>query len=647
MRKNLAPLLAAFIMFTLFSCSSDDLAHDEMGINTADLTLKLNRSSSPCEKNLLGMVSNSKLSIDCLSDLGGQTINMPKGVALNFDGGSLANGTLNFNGGTIDGRLLSRGLKITGNVQLANNTYEFEPSQWGIVQGWTNKGNAKNNKEAIMEAINQVKDLGGNTLEIKEMDAYLYVGNEYNNPNWYSAEEGVSIPSNFTLKMSNDTHLRVYPNNSERYALIGMRGVTNATVEGGHLHGDRDTHSYNGGSHEWGILFEIEGAQNSTVRNVSMSEAAGDGMTIHSLKFTWEPDYRPAKNVTVDNCTFDTNRRNNLSITDGQDLIIENSTFKNAGVDTNKSKGTNPRFAIDVEAHRQRENGEIKYYEKVDGLIIRNNTESGSARGGFLVSIGDNVTIENNNVSTSISYRYAKGTIIRNNTLRSPKKGTGTALRGGMAGTETISNNKIYGNKVYDFAMGILLYGKDHQIYDNTLTNCDESIFVKDIKNSKINNNHIKSNRNGSRGIFAHFTTIENCEFVNNDIDVLGSPFNFTYVNRTSNEKNFNVLIKDNSFNSAWYYSQILNAHNLKFENNDIGTSVKIQDAGNLSFTRNEINGSSDNYPTLHFKGNSQNVDIFYNTIIAHRTDKGTVEDSSQDKNEISEGGNTWRYMNK
>lgn len=647
MRKNLAPLLAAFIMFTLFSCSSDDLANDEMGIETADLTLKLNRSSSPCEKNLLGMVSNSKLSIDCLSDLGGQTINMPKGVTLDFDGGSLSNGTLNFNGGTIDGRLLSRGLKITGNVQLANNTLEFEPSQWGIVQGWTNKGNAKNNKEAIMEAINQVKDLGGNTLEIKEMDAYLYVGNEYNNPNWYSAEEGVSIPSNFTLKMSNETHLRVYPNNSERYALIGMRGVTNAKVEGGHLHGDRDTHSYSGGSHEWGILFEIEGAQNSTVRNVSMSEAAGDGMTIHSLKFTWEPDYRPAKNVTIDGCTFDTNRRNNLSITDGQDLIVENSIFKNAGVDTKKSKGTNPRFAIDVEAHRDRVNGQIKYYEKVDGLIIRNNVESGSERGGFLVSIGDNVTLEGNTMEQSISYKYANGTIIRNNTFKAKKKGTLNAIRGGISGTKTISNNKIYGNKMNGYDLGIILYGRENIVYDNDIIDCNEAIFVKDIKFNKINNNYIKSDLNGSRGIFAHFTTIEDSEFVSNDIDVLGSPFNFTYVNRTSKERDYNILIKDNSFYSAWYYSQILNAHNIKFENNDIGTSIKIEDAGNLSFTRNEIDGSSDNYPTLHFKGNSENIDIFYNKIIAHRTDKGTVEDSSQNANEITEGGNTWKYMNK
>lgn len=647
MRKTLTPFIAVLFAITLFSCASDDLVDtDSQSIETADLVAKLNRSSSPCSTNLLSMVSNSNLSIDCVSDLSGQTVNMPKGVSLDFNGGTIKNGTLHFNGGTIDGRLLSKGLKITGDVKLNNNTYQFDPSQWGIVEGWTNRNNAKLNKLAIREAIDQVQALGGNTLEIGEMDAYLLVGNDENKPNWYSAEEGISIPSNFTLKMSDDTHLRVYPNNYERYALIGMRGVDNAVVEGGHLYGDRDNHGYGGSSHEWGILFEIEGAQNSTVRNVSMSMAAGDGMTIHSLQFTWMPDYRPAKNITIDNCTFDTNRRNNLSITDGQNLIVENSTFKNAGRNTSKSKGTNPRFAIDVEAHRERYNGEIRYYEKVDGLVIRNNTESGSARGGFLVSIGDNVTIEENEVSTSISYRYANGTIIRNNVLTSDKEGSGTALRGGMAGTQTISNNKIYGNEVYGFHQGVLLYGKDHDVYNNKLINCNEAIFVKDIKHSKINNNTIKSNRNGSRGIFAHFTTIENSEFVDNDIHVKGSPFNFTYVNRTSKERNYKIDIKNNTFISDWYYSQLLNTHNMTFDNNEINTSVRIQDVGNVTFNRNEIDGSSDNYPTLHFRGNSKNVEVFYNRIIAHRAGKGTVEDSSQNRNEIKERGNSWKYMN-
>ncbi|WP_031428735.1 right-handed parallel beta-helix repeat-containing protein [Flavimarina sp. Hel_I_48] len=593
------------------------------------------------------MVSNTTLDLDCLSDLGGKTINLPKGANLKYDGGSLSNGILNFDGGTIDGRLLSKGLKITGNVQLSNNTVQFNPSQWGIVQGWTSRNNAKENKLAIREAIDQVKELGGNTLEIGTMDAYLYVGNEYDNPNWYSAEEGVSIPSNFTLKMSDNTHLRVYPNNHERYALLGMRGVTNAKVEGGHLHGDRDSHTYGGGSHEWGILFEIEGAQNSTVQNVSMSEAAGDGMTIHSLKFTWQDDYQPAKNITIDGCLFDTNRRNNLSITDGQNLIVENSTFKDAGVDTDKSKGTNPRFGIDVEAHRERVNGKIKYYERVDGLIIRNNVESGSQRGGFLVSIGDNVVFEGNQMEQSISYKYSKGTIIRNNTFKAKKKGNLNAIRGGISGTETISNNKIYGNTMEDYDLGIILYGRENTVYDNKIINCNEGIFVKDIKFNKINGNVVKSDINGSRGIFAHFTTIEDSEFNSNEIDVLGAPFNFTYVNRTSKEKNYNILVKDNSFTSAWYYSQIFNAHNLTFENNEISTSVRIQDAGNVSFKRNEIDGSSDNYPTLHFRGNSTNIEVFYNTIIAHRTNKGTVEDSSQDDGEITERGNTWRYMNR
>lgn len=644
MRKQLVPLFAAFLMFTMFSCSSDDVVNDETSIETADLTLKLDRTSSPCEKNLLAMVSNSKLSIDCLSDLGGETINLPKGVALDFNGGNLSNGTLNFNGGTIDGRILSRGLKITGDVQLANESLKFEPSQWGIVQGWTNFNNAKENRAAIREAIAQVKAMGGNTMEIGSLDAYFYVGNEYNDPNWYSAEEGISLPSDFKLKMSDNTHLRVYPNNSQVYALVGMRGVKNASIEGGHLYGDRDEHNYSGGSHEWGSLIEIEGSQNSTVRNVSMENASGDGMRIHSLRFAWQPDYLPSKDIRVDNCVFDKNRRNNLTITDGHDLIVENSKFIDAGVDTNKSKGTNPRFAIDIEALRHRINGKIQYDEIVDGVIIRNNTESGSARGGILISIGDNVTVENNLVATSISYRYATGSIIRNNTLKSNRKSSGTALRGGMPDTKTINNNKIYGNKVTDYAQGILLYGQDHEVYDNEIINAQTGIFVKDIKDSKINNNFITSNVHRSKGIYAHFTTVEDSEFTSNEVNVQGSAFDFTYVNRTRKEKNYDVLVKNNTFNSPNYYSQILNADNMTFDNNEISSSIFIKNADNLVLKRNEIDGSQDRFHTLRFAGNSKKVEIFNNRLTAKKWTKNTYEYPTQDTNEIEEGGNTWLY---
>lgn len=191
---------------------------------------------------------------------------------------------------------------------------------------------------------------------------------------------------------------------------------------------------------------------------------------------------------------------------------------------------------------------------------------------------------------------------------------------------------------------GVQVRGKENDVYNNTFIDCDDAIFLMDIKNSKINNNTIKSSLRRSKGIFAYRTSIENSEISDNEIDVTGTAFNFIYVNEKRSEKNYKVSIKRNTFNSD-FYSKILNAHNLNFENNDINTSIRIIDAGNLTFNNNGIDGSSDIYShTLLFRGNSKNVTINSNTLIASKYKQNTYTASSQNDSEIREWDNTWKY---
>ena len=176
MKRNLFRLLPLILTFLLFSCSKDDLMDEPTSaFESADLQVSIGRSTTPCAKSLSAMVGGSSLSIGCVSDLGGQTINIPKGAAIKFDGGTILNGTLHFDGGTIDGRLLNQNLKITGNVKLANSTYTFEPDQWGIAQGVVGNTKAFTNRENIENAIEEVKRLGGTTFKIGKLDAYFDV----------------------------------------------------------------------------------------------------------------------------------------------------------------------------------------------------------------------------------------------------------------------------------------------------------------------------------------------------------------------------------------------------------------------------------------------------------------------------------------
>src|SRR5688572_505946 len=62
-------------------------------------------STDPCDFSLENAEIGETIIIDCIMDLGGKTISLPSDVTLEYDGGDILNGTLNFNNGKIDGKL--------------------------------------------------------------------------------------------------------------------------------------------------------------------------------------------------------------------------------------------------------------------------------------------------------------------------------------------------------------------------------------------------------------------------------------------------------------------------------------------------------------------------------------------------------------
>ncbi|MCX2679169.1 right-handed parallel beta-helix repeat-containing protein [Galbibacter sp. EGI 63066] len=518
--------------------------NEEVG-NVGELT------DTPCDFTLDNVTSNSTVVIDCQMDLEGKTVNLPADVNFEFEGGEIINGTLNFSGGIIDGRLLNYQLTIEGNATLKSTTFFFDPSRWDIVQGETTSEVALSNNKKLEDLINLSKKMGATTFEMDDFDAYFEISkvtSTTSNQNFYPSVEAINVPSDFNLKMSENTHLRAYPNGVERYALLAVRNESNVTISGGNLHGERDKHDYSsGGPHAWGHVLELHGAVGVTVSNVAMSMGAGDGLKIHSLNHNYEANYIPSNDIVVTDCTFDSNRRNNVSITDGYNIIIENSTFLNAGIDTPNSTGVAPRFALDIEAYRTRDsNGEFIFYEKVSDVIIRNNTEEGSVKGGFLVAIGDNVTIENNKVSSGIGYLLATGVKIQNNEITG--NGTGNAITGGRSDTETTYNNEISGNVIRGFGTGITLYSKETKIYDNEIINAQNGIFIPNkVNDMEIYNNTITSDLSGSHGVFAHIASADDVTIYNNEIDTDGYGISFVNVNLDTSDANNQVFVRDNN----------------------------------------------------------------------------------------------------
>ncbi|MGB3776299.1 MAG: right-handed parallel beta-helix repeat-containing protein, partial [Leeuwenhoekiella sp.] len=506
-------------------------------------------------------------------------------------------------------------------------------------EGRTTFRNAFHNRLRIEELMTMVKQMNGNTFEIDAFDAYFEVTEitHPTNPNFYQSVEAINVPGNFTLKMSDNTHLRTFPNNSKKSSLLAIRDASNTTIKGGNLHGDRDDHVYEGNSsHEWGHLLDLHAARNAKIDGVKMFNATGDGLVIHSLNFTFQSNYKPSNNILVTNCFFDSSRRNNLSITDGFDIVIENNEFYRSGVDTPKSNGTNPRFAIDIEAYRTRQNGKLILYENVKNVTIRNNIEKEGARGGFLIAVGDNITIENNTVEDGIGYKYTRNSVIKNNRLIARERG-GVAMGIGMEDSRTISNNKVIGNHIEGYDVAISIFGDDHLVQDNMIKNCGTGINGKNFSNTKILKNRIISNNPVSRGIFVHYTSVNRVLIKENIIDTPNNAFKFDLINLGEDQNDYCAHLVDNQFKSN-YVAILRNSNGVSLMQNKIETGLEIFDSKNFMIEDNIIETS--NRDGIYFRDVNEKVFLANNSINVPSNKRCIRIQSTTDESEIDRDNN-------
>ena len=613
-------MLTYLFLFILTSCSEELPAEFEIdsqtikknAIEAQNVVTKLN----PCSFDLNDLEADKSINISCLVDLKGKNIDLKPRVQVNYDGGDIINGTLTFHGGKIDGRFLNKSLTVGGDVQLKDPVFNFNPQRWDIQEGQINSRTAFSNRLNIEKVINTVKSLGADTFKIGKFDAYFDVITNTNtqNSNFETWKEGINIPGDFTLHMSPETHLRVYPNNYKKYALLAVYNERNVQIIGGTLHGDRDEHNYSdGGSHEWGHLMLFKSAVDSKVEGLTMKNATGDGLKVESTGFTFQSYYKPSKNITITGCVFDSNRRNNLAVTDGYHIIIENNQFFRAGIDTPNSKGTNPRYAIDIEAYRKRDDdGKIINFEMVEDVIIRNNTQKGSGRGGFIVSSGDNVLIENNYVENGIAFTQTQNTVIRNNTIISNGENNSSGISAGGKMYNMERNNEVKGNYIKGFDYGIHIGGTFQKISDNKIENCNTGMGGRYFTNSKIVGNEITSIKPNSRGIFVFYGYVNRVLFKDNFVDTPNNPFKFEIINLEKGQEEFCAHLVNNTFSSS-SVGLLLNTTGISLMKNTIKTGLEIFDSKNFSVEDNTI--TSKKWDGIYLRKRNTSVRLSDNQI--------------------------------
>ena len=615
--KNL--FLPVLVTMLVVSCNTEELfiepvtevVEEDTDINAEDTEDIVEDNEDvliePCDFSLDNLEPNATILINCIMDLQGQTINLPANVTLLYEGGDIINGTLNFSeGNVISGELLNSTLTIDGATpQLKDPTFNFDPNRWGIIEGEVTQEEADHNNVVINDILIKVQTFGATTFKLDKLDAYFYAERLHRG--------GIEIPSNMNFEMTNNTHLRAHLNTYFR-ALIFIGDKENIKVSGGNLHGNRNTPGFDisYAAHGSRSLIIVKTGVNITFENINLVNSAQDGINIESMRHAYEADYIPSRNILITGCTFDSNRRNNLSITDGLDMVVENCIFLNAGIDMEHSKGIAPQFGIDLEPHIQDEDKPLQHLERV---ILRNNVERGSAKGSIVFADGDYYTFENNDFERGVFLVGAANVQIINNTI-----GHGGISLGDDPGNwYTLmrnENNVVSGNTITGIGngsgVGINAVNKGFTIFDNHIIDMGVGILLRAAKDLHIYNNIIESIGPGDDGINALFF-LDNALIENNTIKVNDFAFYFDGINSYTDYENYSFTIKNNIIETE-FISFFSNVGGLNFIENNLNSGLRLTNCQNTMITNNSITASKPF--SIELTGNeTDNLSIIGNVI--------------------------------
>lgn len=242
----------------------------------------------------LGSLANGVLTIRDSVDLNNRLCNIPDGITLCFNGGTVNNGTLVGNMTKIKCKkaCLNRvGILGTWNVPIIRSSYFCD----------LNYDNAL--KDVVALSHPSVK----NKIII---DKGNYQVSAYKN-----GDECIPICSNTELVMNGNILLT--PNDYRNYYIIQLSG-SNISVKGkGTIVGDK--HDHTGNSGEWGMGINLDDAHHVTISGLTIKDCWGDCIYVGS----------ESSDVIIEKCTLDHGRRQGISITSADSVTIKNCLITN------------------------------------------------------------------------------------------------------------------------------------------------------------------------------------------------------------------------------------------------------------------------------------------------------------------------------
>lgn len=207
-----------------------------------------------------------------------------------------------------------------------------------------------------MTRNDNVMDLQGKTYTVSNGDVSLFDGREVKNGTLVISEGSyilrVRKEGDACLKIGDNTELvingtlKLAPNDFKQYDMIRIVGNKVKIHGKGCLIGDKFTHT--GKEGEWGMGIHFRGASNASLNGLSIKNCWGDCIYVG----------KQSGKIIIKNCRLDHGRRQGISITSADSVIIKDCTISNVS-------GTMPQYGIDIEPNK---NGSVNYVliDKVD-----------------------------------------------------------------------------------------------------------------------------------------------------------------------------------------------------------------------------------------------------------------------------------------
>lgn len=295
----------------------------------------------------------------------------------------------------------------------------------------------------------------------------------------YLIDGEISIEITDGIVYGNNATLKIKPNSAQSYSGLICHG--SCVIRDLTIVGERNNHDGTDG--EWGMCLSANDVHDCVFDNITCIDGFGDGLYIGNSDDNAPFDNR---NITVRNCFFNNNRRNNISIIHGKNIVIESCYIGHAN-------GTNPQIGIDVEPNTEYQHADVVVQNCTFENNIFGDVETASKNAKCFVLNSVSINDECQEGSDFSSYggelkvygcfiRYAKRAVF----FASGAEAQLDALNNVVRNTATIADNSSYDSIIYAKNGTLTLDGLTCSIGKNTkllYAFQDTGTCVVDIKN--------------------------------------------------------------------------------------------------------------------------------------------------------------------